>query len=193
LQESCAAITFNYATVQCSVWKPSAASGASFAGNGGIALKTMLSSLDALDWGRAASATPAGPATSVAESAAAAAAMAPAAVAASASWQRFQAKVRAAGMGSGYFSFWPDAAAAAALDSSSLIDVTSAATLNDCLWACSTTNLCAGVVFGALDAATGGIGQLPGTSSRCQQIIGQVGVDPRRSLIRAKYTALIPV
>jgi hypothetical protein len=196
-QDSCAAVTFNYATVQCSVWRPSAGSGASFAANGGIALMTMLSSFDASNWGGAASRASAGSAAGrqpVTTQAAAAAfeVTESAAAAARAHLQLLQTKVRAAGMGSGYFTFWPNAAAAAALDSSRLESVDSATTLSGCLWACSTTNLCAGVVFGALDAATGGIGQISGTSSRCQRILGQAVVDPRRTLLRAKYTALSP-
>jgi hypothetical protein len=210
LQDSCAAVTFNYQAVQCSVWSPIAASDATLGVDGGIALKTMLSSLDALDWGdvstraadAAAFAAPAtgsqqatfNPVTLSGTNSAAAAAVVPAAVALPANRQLLQAsKVRAKGMGSGYFSFWPGAAAAAALDSSSLINVDSATTLNDCLWACSTTNLCAGVVFGAVDAATGNLGHIQSTETCCQKIMGQSDVSPQRTLLRAKYTALSPL
>jgi hypothetical protein len=225
LQDRCAAFTFDYEAVQCYVWTPSSANDATLAVDGGIALKTMLSLLDALDWGdvssraAAAAAAVAAPATGsqqatlnpvalqttppAAAAAAAAATVVPSAAAAAALPANRQlqeaskvlqaSKVCAKGMGSGYFPFWPGAAAAAALDSSSFINVDSAITLNDCLWACSMINLCAGVVLGAFDAATGNLGQIQSTKTRCQKIMGQSDVSPQRTLLQAKYTALSPV
>jgi hypothetical protein len=200
-QDSCAAVTFDYEAVQCSVWTPSSANAASLSVDGGIALKAMLSSLDALDSGDVSSRAAA--AAAVAEPATGTHQGTPnpvtstdtdsAAAAAASNRQLLQAsKVRAKGMGSGYFSFWPGAAAAAALDHTSLVSVGIATTLNDCLWACSTTNLCAGVVFGAFDAATGNLGLIQSTETRCQKIMGQSDVSPQRTLLRAKYTALSP-
>jgi hypothetical protein len=153
----------------------------------------MLSSLDALDWGDVSSRAAAAaasvtrsqqvPFNRVTSSGTTSAATATAAAA---------TKVRAKGMGSGLFSFWPGAAAAAALDTSSFVNVVSATTLNDCLWACSMTNMCAGVVFGGFDAATDNIGRIYGTETRCQKVMGQSDVSPQRTLLRAKYTALSP-
>lgn len=108
--------------------------------------------------------------------------------------QLLQNTVHASSMGSGYYTFWPGAGAAAAVDGASLVDEGGVATLNDCLWACTVQTACAGVVFGPWDAATDAIGAVPGGSGiRCQRIQGRTEAGARRTLIRAKFTALSPM
>jgi hypothetical protein len=110
--------------------------------------------------------------------------------AAAATSDQVQAKV----MGSGYYSYTAGSAAAAYVDQGSLVTV-AVSKLNDCLQACTFDNLCSGVVFGALDASTGGIGDIVGAASgiKCQSIQGtSLPGNSQCTLIKADYQSLEP-
>jgi subtilisin family serine protease len=110
--------------------------------------------------------------------------------AAAVSGSQVQAKV----MGTGYYSYTPGSAAAKWVNPGSLVTV-AASSLNDCLQACSFNNLCSGVVFGAFDASTGGIGDIVGAAAgtKCQRIQGTSRPgNSQRTLIKANYKSLEP-
>jgi hypothetical protein len=102
--------------------------------------------------------------------------------------------VKAKGMGTGYYSYTAGSAAAASINPGSLVAV-AVADLNACLRSCTFNNLCSGVVFGALDASTGLIGDIAGAAAgtRCQRIQGtSLPGNSQRTLIKANYQSLAP-
>jgi len=54
----------------------------------------------------------------------------------------------------GYYSFWPGASSASAINIKTLIDAPNTETLQDCLTRCTFHNLCAGVQFGPVEPNT---------------------------------------
>jgi hypothetical protein len=175
---TCAAATWDYSNDSCKLWHPGTAAPSTYTATGGIALKTVNSMSVAASFKAPAAASAATAATIAAGGAAAAASN----------------QVQAKAMGSGYYSYTAGSAAAAWVDPGSLIKV-AVTSLNECLQAC-TFNLCSGVVFGALDAATGRIGDIIGAAAgtKCQRIQGtSLPGNSHRTLIKANHKLLEPV
>jgi hypothetical protein len=196
-QDACASATFNYATHSCHLWRPGSSSSSSsdasatLAVAGGIAFKTWMSTYgpddkrsgsddngsnqgggDYYNYDPDYSNPPPPPPD----------------------WYGIPGQagkaVQPQSLGSGYFTFWPNATAALASILPGALVPAGTDSLTGCLAACTMDNLCTGAVFGAYDAASGAISEVvPGV--KCMRLKGTVVEgDPRRTLVKAKDTAL---
>lgn len=92
--------------------------------------------------------------------------------------------VEAKDMGTGFYTFWKGATSAAFLN----INTTAVAPtmLPECLFGCGSVNECVGVAYQ-------GLNYTDQTITACTLLLGKVVPgDARRSLLKAKYTALVP-
>jgi hypothetical protein len=198
-QDACASATFDYATGSCHLWRPGSSSSSSssideaLAAAGGIAFKTWASTYgpdDKPSGSDGNGGNPGGgdyygynppdypnppPPPS--------------------DWydtigQRIDNPLQPQSLGSGYFTFWPNATAALASIMPGVLVTSVADTLSSCTSVCTMDSLCTGAVFGAYDASSGAIAELtPGV--KCMRLKGTVVAgDPRRTLVKAKTLAL---
>uniref|UniRef100_A0A383VIT8 Apple domain-containing protein n=1 Tax=Tetradesmus obliquus TaxID=3088 RepID=A0A383VIT8_TETOB len=194
-QGACAAATFNYESRSCSLWKPGSSSSSSssssdaatLAAAGGIAFKTWMSTYGPddkpsggggnsggggyYDYNPYDPSPPPPPDYGIVGNA-------------------VKKTLTPQSLGSGYFTFWPNATAALASIAPGVLQQSTADSLSGCLAACTMDSLCSGALFGAYDAASGAIAEVaPGV--RCMRLKGSVVEgDPRRTLVKAKDVAL---
>jgi hypothetical protein len=197
-QDACASATLDYATGSCHLWRPGSSSSSSSSNEalavaGGIAFKTWASTYgpddkpsvsdgngDIPDGGNYYSynqsdySNPPPPPSD---------------------WydtygQSADRALKPQSLGSGYFTFWPNATAALASIMPGVLVNSGADSLSGCLAACTMDSMCTAAVFGAYDASSGAIAEVtPGV--RCLRLKGTVVAgDPRRTLVKAKDIAL---
>lgn len=208
--DSCAAVTFDYDDLSCSLWRPGTTNpGSTYATDGGIAMKTFTSAYIVTSIENSTTAKPAGQdSTSRGPNATAVPAMKQ--VGGKATAITNQAAVGLSRVYDdtntvsakhlsestpGLFSYTAgSAAAAAALSPASLVKM-EVSSLTSCLNACVFDNLCSGVVFGAYDAMTDSLGSIAGVPAGpvCQKIQGTVQPgNSKRTLIKTRNVAALP-